>query len=87
MARRIRAREVLRLRSVNGLSQNAIARTAHVSKHSVQDVLEAARGRDVFWENVEGMSEEFAYALLLPAGATPGWCTPIRTGRASTASS
>lgn len=27
MARRIRAREVLRLRSVNGLSQNAIART------------------------------------------------------------
>ncbi len=44
MARRIRAREVLRLRSVNGLSQNAIARTAHVSKHSVQDVLEAARG-------------------------------------------
>lgn len=34
MARRIRGREVLRLRSVNGLSQNAIARTAHVSKHS-----------------------------------------------------
>ena len=45
MARRIRAREVLRPRSVNGLSQNAIARTAHVSKHSVQDVLEAARER------------------------------------------
>lgn len=44
MARRIGAREVLRLRSVNGLSMNAIARTAHVSKHSVQDVLEAARG-------------------------------------------
>lgn len=30
---------------MNGLSQNAIARTAHVSKHGVQDVLEAARGR------------------------------------------
>ena len=30
MARKIRAREVLRLRSVNGLSQNAIALTAHV---------------------------------------------------------
>lgn len=44
MARRIRAREVLRLRPVNGLSMNAIARTAHVSKHSVQDVPEAARG-------------------------------------------
>lgn len=44
MARSIGAREVLRLRSVNGLSLNAIAHTAHVSKHSVQDVLEAARG-------------------------------------------
>lgn len=68
MARRIGAREVLRLRSVNGLSMNAIARTAHVSKHSVQDVLEAARGgRGVSWEDVEGMSEEAAYALLFLA--------------------
>ncbi|MBS6857880.1 MAG: hypothetical protein KH187_01875, partial [Collinsella sp.] len=65
MARRIRAREVLRLRSVNGLSQNAIARTAHVSKHSVQDVLEAARERGVSWEDVEGMSEEAACALAM----------------------
>lgn len=88
MARRIRAREVLRLRSVNGLSQNAIARTAHVSKHSVQDVLEAARERGVFWEDVEGMSEEAAYALLFPgrgdAGpvhADPDWERP-RAGRA-----
>ena len=35
---------------MNTLSQNAIARTAHISKHSVQDVLEAARGRGVSWE-------------------------------------
>ena len=66
MARRIRAREVLRLRSVKGLSQNAIARTARVSKHSVQDLLEAARERGVSWEDVEGMSEDAAYALLFP---------------------
>lgn len=72
MARRIRAREVLRLRSVNGLSQNAIARTAHVSKHSVQDVLEAARERGVSWEDVEGMSEEAAYALLFPVRGDAG---------------
>ena len=56
---------------MNGLPQNAIARTAHVSKHSVQDVLEAARGRGVSWAarllgGVEGMSEEAAYALLFP---------------------
>lgn len=72
MARRIRAREVLRLSSVNGLSQNAIARTAHVSKHSVQDVLEAARERGVSWEDVEGMSEEAAYALLFPGRGDAG---------------
>lgn len=72
MARRIRAREVLRLRSVNGLSQNAIARTAHVSKHSVQDVLEAARERGVSWEDVEGMSGEAAYALLFPGRGDAG---------------
>ena len=66
MARRIRARELLRLRSVNGLSQNAIARTARVSKHSVQDVLEAARERGVSWEDVEGMVDGAAFALLFP---------------------
>lgn len=71
-ARRIRAREILRLRSVNGLSQNAITRTAHVSKHSVQDVLEAARERGVSWEDVEGMSEETAYALLFPGRGDAG---------------
>lgn len=72
MARRIRAREVLRLRSVKGLSQNAIARTARVSKHSVQDVLEAARERGVSWEDVEGMSEDAAYALLFPGRGDAG---------------
>lgn len=45
MARRICPREILRLKSVNGLSQNAIARIANVSKHSVQNVFEEARER------------------------------------------
>lgn len=36
MAKRIRARKVLRPRSVNGLPQNATTRTAHVSKHGVK---------------------------------------------------
>ena len=79
MARRVRAREVLRPRSVNGLSQNAIARTAHVSKHSVQDVLEAARERGVSWGDVEGMSEEVAYAPLFPGRSTPTPTGPVST--------
>lgn len=78
MARRARVRGgILRLRSVNGLSQNAIARTAHVSKHSVQDVLVAARERGVSWEDVVGMSEEAAYALLFPGKGDAG---PAYTG-------
>ena len=87
MARRIRAREVLRLRSVNGLSQNAIARTAHVSKHSVQDVLEAARERGVSWGASRGCPRRPPTRCCSPAGATPGRCTPTPTGHASTASS
>ena len=64
MARSIRVREVLRLRSMYDLSQNAIASITHVSKHSVQDVPEAETERNVSWEDVEGMSEEAAYTLL-----------------------
>lgn len=42
MSRKIRAKEVLELHA-GGLSQNAIAAARHMSKHSVQDVLEAHR--------------------------------------------
>lgn len=72
MARRIRARELLRLRSVNGLSQNAIARTARFSKHSVQDVLEAARERGVSWEDIEGCPRRRPTRCCSPAGTRPG---------------
>ena len=50
---------------------------AHVSKHSVQDVLVAARERGVSWEDVVGMSEEAAYALLFPGKGDAG---PAYTG-------
>ena len=49
---------------MNGLPQNVIARTALVSKLNVQDARQAARERGVFLEDVEGMSEEVAYAFL-----------------------
>ena len=44
--------------------QNVIAHTALVSKHNGQDVRKAAREWGVFLEDVEGMSEEVASALL-----------------------
>jgi|GEM_PF-6421387 len=43
MARKIRAREILRLLEA-GMSRNAIARSQGVSKHSIQAVEKAADG-------------------------------------------
>lgn len=65
MARRIPVREMLRLRA-SGLSATAIARTQPVSKTSVVDTFHAADERGVAWEDVEGMTDAEAYALLFP---------------------
>lgn len=79
MARKIRAREVLRLLE-SGMSRNAIARTQSVSKTSVVDTFHAADEKVVSWDDVEPMSDAEAYALLFPervhdgsAYADPDW--------------
>lgn len=63
MARRIGTKEVMRLRSVNGLRRTR-SPDAHVSKCSAQDVLEAARERGVSCEDIEGMTEDAVFRLL-----------------------
>lgn len=65
MARAIPVRTILRLRA-SGLSGNAITRSQRVSKTSVMDTFHAADGRGVSWEDVEGMLDREAYALLFP---------------------
>lgn len=65
MARAIPVRTILRLRA-SGLSGNAITRSQRVSKTSVTDTFHAADGRGVSWEDVEGMPDREAYALLFP---------------------
>lgn len=65
MARRIPVKDILRLRA-SGLSGNAIARSQGVSKTSVVDTLRAAGEKGVAWEDVEGMPDAEAYALLFP---------------------
>lgn len=65
MARAIPVRTILRLRA-SGLSGNAITRSQRVSKTSVMDTFHAADGRGVSWEDVEGMPDREAYALLFP---------------------
>ena len=65
MARKIRAREVLRLLE-SGMSRNAIARSQGMSKHSVQAVSEAAEAAGIGWAEAEGMSDAEVYAALFP---------------------
>ena len=65
MARKIRAREVLRPLG-SGMSRNAIARSQGMSKHSVQAVSEAAEAAGIGWAEAEGMSDAEVYAALFP---------------------
>lgn len=79
MANKARAKLVLELAD-RGMSQNEICRTRHMSKHTVREVLDAARGRGVDWERAKPMSDEEVWALLFPeraeaerAVAQPDW--------------
>ena len=56
MARRTRAREILRLLEA-GMPRGAIARAPSVSKRSVQAVAEAAAGRGIGWAEAEAMGD------------------------------
>lgn len=71
MARKIRAKEVLRPREAS-LSQNAAARSQHMSKHSVQAVLEAAEALGVGWADLEGRGDGEACEALFPEKAPRG---------------
>ena len=65
MARKIRAREVLRLLE-SGMSRNTIARSQGMSKHSAQAVSEAAEAAGIGWAEAEGMSDAAVCAALFP---------------------
>lgn len=65
MVRRIAARSVLRLRA-EGLSGRAIAASQNMSRHSVAVVIDAAQDAGIGWDDVAGLSDAEAYALLFP---------------------
>lgn len=65
MARKIRAREALRLLE-SGMSRNAIARSQGMSKHSVQATSEAAEAAGTGRAEAEGMPDAEACAALFP---------------------
>ena len=65
MARRTRAREILRLLEA-GMPRDAISRALSVPKRSVQAVAEAADERGIGWAEAEAMSDAGAYEALFP---------------------
>ena len=65
MARRTKAREILRLLET-GMPRSAIARALSVSKHSVQAVAEAADERGIGWAEAEAMGDAETYEALFP---------------------
>ena len=72
MARKIRAREVLRLLE-SGMSRNAIARSQGMSKHSVQAVSEAAEAAGIGWAEAEGMSDA---EVQIQSASCATWAPP-----------
>ncbi len=65
MARKIRAKLILQLHE-SGMSQNEIARSQSMSKHSVSDVVHRAAGLDIGWIDIASKSEQEVYAMLFP---------------------
>ena len=62
-----RIKEVLRLKSVQGLSERLIARTIGVSNGVVHGYLRRARAAGLGWPLPDGMSDEDLELLLFPA--------------------
>lgn len=62
---RIKAKEILEARN-QGLSMNEIAKTLHVSKHSVSTVCSRATAKGLTQQRLEAMSDTEVYTLLFP---------------------
>ena len=63
MANKINAKLILELKA-SGLSRNQIAATRHMSKHSVSDVINIAKEKEITFEKVKHLSEEEIYCLI-----------------------
>jgi len=65
MSYKINVKLVLELHAA-GMSQNAIAKTRHISKRSVSDVLRIAYDKQLTYEMLKNESEEAVYRLFYP---------------------
>ena len=60
MANKINVKLILELKA-SGLSRNQIAATRHMSKHSVSDVINIAKEKEITYEKVKHLSEDDVY--------------------------
>lgn len=65
MANKINVKLILELKAA-GLSQNLIAKTRHISKTSISDVLNIAKEKQLFYEAIKDKSEDEVYRLFYP---------------------
>lgn len=65
MAKHQTAKLIIELDAKN-MSRREIARTRHVSPHTVQEVLEKASAKGIHWKDIRFLSEDDVAALLFP---------------------
>ncbi|MDY2732387.1 MAG: IS21 family transposase [Erysipelotrichaceae bacterium] len=66
MARKIRAKLILRLHECNGLSGREICKIHNMSRTSVAEVFSKAREKNITYESIADKSEQEVYKLLFP---------------------
>jgi len=65
MANKINIKLIMELKAA-GLSQNMIAKTRHISKTSITDVLNTAKEKQIFYEDIKDKPDNEVYRLFYP---------------------
>lgn len=65
MVNKINAKLILEIKA-SGLSRNPIATTRHMSNHSVSDVINIAKEKEITYEKIKHLSEEEIYRMIFP---------------------
>ncbi len=65
MANKINVKLIMELKA-SGLSQNVIAKTRHISKASICDVLNIAKEKQIFYDDIKDKPDDEVYRLFYP---------------------
>ena len=66
MSKKINVRTVLKKHKL-GLSENKIAQTCHMSKHSIKAVLDRLRAIEFYLSTIDNYSDDELYSMFFPA--------------------